>query len=264
MSHEVDANFERGTLGIQAIVNVIFASETFKTIGAFAIEIVVRIAIILCLLARSSILARVHGTGIIGCVTNVTHESGRAFASEIRHTIRARGTILTGIRDAFVDISLAIRACESRLTDTEESIALILARGSILTRIRGTFIDIHLTTWTRPSRVAVALESSRVVLASSTQTRGGFAFIDVLRTKFPRESLGTLTFHGLRFGKIAASGSILTKIASQAIIRDDLAKLTSESNGTRALVEIRSRLIGTNASIDTRNRIAILRRGAWG
>lgn len=80
------------------------------TIGAFAIEIVVRIAIILCLLARSSILARVHGTGIIGCVTNVTHESGRAFASEIRHTIRARGTILTGIRDAFVDISLAIRA----------------------------------------------------------------------------------------------------------------------------------------------------------
>lgn len=105
---------------------------------------------------------------------------------------------------------------------------------------------------------------THVVLASSTQTRSGFAFIDVLRTKFPRESLGTLTFHGLRFGKIAASGSILTKIASQAIIRDDLAKLTSESNGTRALVEIRSRLIGTNASIDTRNRIAILRRGAWG
>jgi hypothetical protein len=131
--------------------------------------------------AISSIQARIAKTFIVRCVAISSNPT--SFTVTLITTKRILFTyplILARIKEAFSDVSFALRASESNRTIAIETVHLIDACTAMVTRIAVAFINVQLTkTTSETSRTVACKVANTVNTCGPIGTRVRVAFVDI-------------------------------------------------------------------------------------
>lgn len=158
--HQIHADLECRTSHSCALINVVLAPKSIKSILALAKEVVAMIPLRLGPDAAAIVLTGLLGARIVNGVAIGTHELGSALASESIDGICASPSISAGVALTFVDVHGAGLAGISRSTCASEPIDEILARSPVGARIRQALVNVRVAVLSGPAGLTVAAVSA--------------------------------------------------------------------------------------------------------